>query len=636
MVLDSATVTLQPGERIGLVGANGAGKSSLFALLAGRLQADGGDAEMPPTWRLSEVAQDLPETEQGATDFVLDGDLTLLKARTQLQAAEDAHDGLLMAEAHAALQDAGAFDARARAQSLLLGLGFKGDQLDAPVNSFSGGWRMRLQLARTLINPAELMLLDEPTNHLDLDALVWLESWLARYPGTLLVISHDREFLDAITRVTLHLEHAKLTRWGGNYTAFETLRAQAQVLQAASFSKQQDRIAHLQKFIDRFKAKASKAKQAQSRVKALERMEKLAPVLAASDFAFEFREPTNLPNPMLALSDVACGYGDTAIVTGINRSVLAGQRIGILGANGQGKSTLVKTVARDLPLLDGELTEGKGLSIGYFAQQELDVLRPDEGPLSHMVRLAKDVGPQGREQELRDFLGQFRFTGDMVNQAVGSLSGGEKARLVLCMLVWQRPNLLLLDEPTNHLDLQTREALSMALNEFEGTVMLVSHDRALLREVCDEFWLVAKGVLGPFDGDLDDYQRWLMEQSKEAARALKSGARTAAAPAAPVVVAAPPPAPAVQQREDRKAAAALRQHAAPLRKQMDALDRQLKAWGQERAKLEEELSTGSTASARIAEIGRRLKALGDEVDAAELQWLGLSEQVEQILGGAGE
>ncbi|WP_138858343.1 ABC-F family ATP-binding cassette domain-containing protein [Inhella inkyongensis] len=636
VVLDSANVTLQPGERIGLVGANGAGKSSLFALLAGRLQADAGDAEMPPTWRLSEVAQDLPETEQGATDFVLDGDLTLLKARAQLQAAEDAHDGLLMAEAHAALQDAGAFDARARAQALLLGLGFKGDQLDAPVNSFSGGWRMRLQLARTLINPAELMLLDEPTNHLDLDALVWLEAWLARYPGTLLVISHDREFLDAITRVTLHLEHAKLTRWGGNYTAFETLRAQAQVLQQASFEKQQDRIKHLQSFIDRFKAKASKAKQAQSRVKALERMEKLAPVLAASDFAFEFREPASLPNPMLALSDVACGYGETAIVTGVNRSVLAGQRIGILGANGQGKSTLVKTIARDLPLLAGEMTEGKGLSIGYFAQQELDVLRPDEGPLSHMVRLAKDVGPPGREQELRDFLGQFRFTGDMVNQAVGSLSGGEKARLVLCMLVWQRPNLLLLDEPTNHLDLQTREALSMALNEFEGTVMLVSHDRALLREVCDEFWLVAKGVLGPFDGDLDDYQRWLLEQSKEAARALKAGRAPSASPAAAPVVAAPPPPPAVAQREDRKAAAALRQQAAPLRKQMDALDRQLKAWGQERARLEEELSLGSAAPARIADIGRRLKALGDEVDAAELQWLDLSEQVEQILGAAGE
>ncbi|WP_374435787.1 ABC-F family ATP-binding cassette domain-containing protein [Inhella sp.] len=630
IVLDDATVTLQPGERIGLVGANGAGKSSLFALLAGRLQADKGDAEMPPTWRLSEVAQHLPETEQGATDFVLDGDLTLLKARQLLAEAEAAHDGLKMAEAHAALQDAGSFDARPRAQSLLLGLGFKVDQLDAPVNSFSGGWRMRLQLARTLINPAELMLLDEPTNHLDLDALVWLEGWLSRYPGTLLVISHDREFLDAITRVTLHLEHAKLTRWGGNYTTFETLRAQAQVLQQASFEKQQDRIKHLQHFIDRFKAKATKAKQAQSRVKALERMEKLAPVLAAADFAFEFREPANLPNPMLAISDLACGYGDTAIVRKIDRTVLAGQRIGILGANGQGKSTVVKTIARTMPPLAGTITEGKGLTIGYFAQQELDVLRPEEGPLAHMVRLAKEVSPQAREQELRDFLGQFRFTGDMVSQEVGSLSGGEKARLVLAMLVWQRPNLLLLDEPTNHLDLQTREALSIALNEFEGTVMLVSHDRALLREVCDEFWLVADGALKPFDGDLDDYQRWLNERAREEAKALRAAA--APAPSAD-------DAPAATQREDRKAAAQARAKLAdqtrPLRKEIEAIDKKLVQLGQEREGLETELATGTLDPGAIANCGRRLKAIADETDSLEQRWLELSEQIEAATAAAG-
>ncbi len=630
IVLDDANVTLQPGERIGLVGANGAGKSSLFALLAGRLQADKGDAEMPPTWRLSEVAQHLPETEQGATDFVLDGDLTLLKAREQLAAAEAAHDGLKMAEAHAALQDAGSFDARPRAQSLLLGLGFKVDQLDAPVNSFSGGWRMRLQLARTLINPAELMLLDEPTNHLDLDALVWLEGWLSRYPGTLIVISHDREFLDAITRVTLHLEHAKLTRWGANYTGFETLRAQAQELQQASYEKQQDRIKHLQSFIDRFKAKASKAKQAQSRVKALERMEKLAPVLAAADFAFEFREPANLPNPMLAISDLACGYGETAIVRKIDRTVLAGQRIGILGANGQGKSTVVKTIARTMPPLAGTITEGKGLTIGYFAQQELDVLRPDEGPLAHMVRLAKEVSPQAREQELRDFLGQFRFTGDMVSQEVGSLSGGEKARLVLAMLVWQRPNLLLLDEPTNHLDLQTREALSIALNEFEGTVMLVSHDRALLREVCDEFWLVADGALKPFDGDLDDYQRWLNERAREEAKALRAAA-------APAPRADDTPAPT--QREDRKAAAQARAKLAdqtrPLRKEIEAIDKKLVLLGQEREGLENELARGTLDPGAIANCGRRLKAIADETDALEQRWLELSEQIEAATAAAG-
>ncbi|MBV8036179.1 ATP-binding cassette domain-containing protein [Roseateles sp.] len=629
VVLDGASATLQPGEKIGLVGRNGAGKSSLFALLTHRLSNDRGEVEVPRHWRRSEVAQNMPETEDGATDFVLQGDLTLVAARIALDEAEQANDGHAMAEAHAALADAGAFDARSRAQALLMGLGFRTEQLDAPVNSFSGGWRMRLQLARALMCPAELMLLDEPTNHLDLDALVWLEAWLQRYGGTLIIISHDREFLDAITKVTLHLDEGKLVRYGGNYTSFESQRAERMVLQQAAFERQQEKVAHLQKFIDRFKAKASKAKQAQSRVKALERMERLAPVLASADFNFEFREPLNLPNPMLMFDDLSAGYrteeGDKIIVRGVDRSVLAGQRIGILGANGQGKSTLVKTIARAQVPMGGKLTEGKGLSIGYFAQQELDVLRLDEGPLEHMVRLARDVGPPGREQELRDFLGQFRFTGDMVNQLVGSLSGGEKARLVLAMLVWQRPNLLLLDEPTNHLDLNTREALSLALNEFEGTVMLVSHDRALLREVCDEFWLVADGVVKPFDGDLDDYQRWLLDQSKEAARAAKK--QPAAAPAP--VVAAPPPA----SREDRKASgqarAKLAEQTRPLRKEMEAIDKRLHTLAQERAEIEAQLAEGAAASA-IAEMGKRLKAIADQLEADEMRWLELGEQIEAM------
>ena len=636
VVLDGASATLQPGEKIGLVGRNGAGKSSLFALLTGRLGNDRGDVEVPRHWTRAEVAQDMPETEDGATDFVLQGDVRLVAARVTLAAAEAANDGHAMADAHALLADAGAFDARARAQALLMGLGFKTEQLDGPVNSFSGGWRMRLQLARALMCPAELMLLDEPTNHLDLDALVWLEAWLARYDGTLIVISHDREFLDAITKVTLHLDDGKLVRYGGNYTSFETQRAERMVLQSAAFSKQQDRVAHLQKFIDRFKAKASKAKQAQSRVKALERMERLAPVMAAADFNFEFREPLNLPNPMLMFDEMSAGYGSTTIVRNVDRSVLAGQRIGILGANGQGKSTLVKTIAGAQPALAGKLTQGKGLSIGYFAQQELDVLRLDEGALEHMVRLAREVGPAGREQELRDFLGQFRFTGEMVGQAVGSLSGGEKARLVLAMLVWQRPNLLLLDEPTNHLDLNTREALSMALNEFEGTVMLVSHDRALLREVCDEFWLVADGVVKPFDGDLDDYQRWLLDQSKEAARAAKkqSAAFGNKAPvtAAVAAVAAPAPAPAAP-REDRKASGQARSKLAeqtrPLRKEMDAIDKRLHALAAERTELEAQLAAGAAASA-MAEIGKRLKLIGDQLGADEARWLELGEQIEAL------
>ncbi|GAB7536503.1 ABC-F family ATP-binding cassette domain-containing protein [Burkholderia sp. 22PA0099] len=531
VVLDRASVTFAPGEKIGLVGRNGAGKSSFFGLLNGTLHEDSGEFSIPAAWKMGQVAQDMPETEQSATDFVIDGDTVLLAAQAEVTASEASDDGMRMAEAYMALHDAGAHDAASRAQALILGLGFSDAQLDQPVNSFSGGWRMRLQLARALMCPSDLLLLDEPTNHLDLDALVWLEAWLKRYQGTMVVISHDREFLDAVTQVTVHVDNAKLVRYGGNYSKFEDMRAEQLELQQAAMAKQADKIAHLQKFIDRFKAKASKAKQAQSRVKALERMEKIAPVLADADFNFEFKEPLNIPNPLLSMLDASFGYPapadaapgtpPTVIVRGINRSVLAGQRIGILGANGQGKSTLVKTVAHALTPITGEISEGKGLNIGYFAQQELDVLRPLDTPIEHMIRLAKDTpahmrapGQSGTEQSLRTFLGSFNFSGDMVHQAVGTMSGGEKARLVLCMIVWQRPNLLLLDEPTNHLDLATREALGMALNEFEGTVMLVSHDRSLLRAVCDEFWLVTKGGVEPFDGDLDDYQQFLRDEAR--------------------------------------------------------------------------------------------------------------------------
>jgi ATP-binding cassette subfamily F protein 3 len=639
VVLKDAGVTLQPGEKVGLIGRNGAGKSSLFSLLTHRLQADAGDVEIPPRWRVGEVAQDMPETDDGATEFVLQGDLPLMAAQSALDAAEASGDGHAMADAHLLLDEAGAFDARARAQALLLGLGFKGDQVDAPVNSFSGGWRMRLQLARALMCPADLLLLDEPTNHLDLDALVWLEAWLKRFDGLMIVISHDREFLDAITRVTVHLDDCTLTRYTGNYSAFEEMRAERLSQAAAAYGKQQDRINHLQKFIDRFKAKASKAKQAQSRVKALARMEKLAPVLTASDFNFEFREPLSLPNPMISFDQLRCGYGHTEIVGNISRSVLAGQRIGILGANGQGKSTLVKTIAKALAPLGGVMTEGKGLSIGYFAQQELDVLSMDDGPLMHMVRLARDVGPPGREQELRDYLGTFRFTGAMVTQPVGSLSGGEKARLVLAMLVWQRPNLLLMDEPTNHLDLTTREALSIALNEFEGTVMLVSHDRALLREVCDEFWLVTRGGVGPFDGDLDDYQKWLLDVS----RALAKGQEpppvpgSAALPAAPATPAAKGMA-APARRDDRKHAGQARSVLAnktrPLRNEVQQIDARLTALATERTELEVRLERGKLPAAELADIGRRLNHGAAEVAVLEERWLALQGEIEKLTADA--
>ena len=670
VLLNGVNATINPGENVGLVGRNGAGKSSLFALLNGSLHEDGGDFYIPTQWRMAQVAQNMPETDESATDFVVAGDTRLTELRAALVRAEAEDDGMAIAHAYTDLADAGDHDAVPRAQALILGLGFKVSELDKPVNSFSGGWRMRLQLARALMCPSDLLLLDEPTNHLDLDALVWLEAWLKRYEGTMIVISHDREFLDAVTNVTMHIDNAQLTRYGGNYSKFEDLRAQQLELQQASFAKQQEKIAHLKKFIDRFKAKASKAKQAQSRVKALDRMEKIAPVLADAEFTFEFKEPQNLPNPMLAISDASFGYrsedgAETTILQNVSRSVLAGQRIGILGANGQGKSTLVKTIARTMAPLAGTVTEGKGLSIGYFAQQELDVLRPHENPLEHMIRLARELGPNSREssreQDLRSYLGTFNFTGDMVKQSVGSMSGGEKARLVLAMIVWQRPNLLLLDEPTNHLDLATREALSMALNEFEGTVMLVSHDRALLRAVCDEFWMVGRGAVGPFDGDLDDYQRYLLDEAKrqrelaklEAAAdsaALKAAgaapqaaaATTAAAPeVTPVLIAdSARPESATgqndpkksgdgrdQRKQDAQARQLLAQKLRPLKRELEQIDQRMAALNAECSTLHERL-TQPLPPAEIADSGRRLKACTDEIATLEERWLELSEEIE--------
>ncbi len=639
VLLDNASLTLQPGEKVALVGRNGAGKSTLFALLDGSLHEEGGSFSMPTGWRLAQVAQNMPETGEAATDFVLQGDTRLTQLQQQLAHAETSGDGIAIAHLHAELADAGAYDARARAQALILGLGFAPDELERPVHSFSGGWRMRLQLARALMCPSDVLLLDEPTNHLDLDALIWLESWLARYSGTLIVISHDREFLDATTQVTVHLEQQALTRYGGNYSFFEEQRALAMQQQQAAFTRQQEKIAHLQKFIDRFKAKATKARQAQSRVKALERMERIAPVLADAQFEFEFGQPLALPNPMLSIRKANMGYQTkdgsehTTILRNVQLSVQAGQRIGILGANGQGKSTLIKSIVGDVPLLAGEITQGKGLNIGYFAQQELDVLHPDDSPLSHFITLARQYGATppnpAREQDLRNFLGGFNFSGDMVTQPVGTMSGGEKARLVLATLVWQRPGLLLLDEPTNHLDLVTREALGMALNSFDGALMLVSHDRALLRTVCDQFWLVSGGQVQDFDGDLEDYQRHVLEQQREAHKALaastsantpQEGAHTTAQAG-------------VNQREQRRLQAQQRQKLAektqPLKKKIQALEKDMAAWQSEKDALEAQLGAHSTAE-QWAEAGRAIKALQSRIEEAENAWLSLSEELQNI------
>ncbi len=643
VLLGGANLTINPGEKLGLIGRNGAGKSTLFGLLNGTLHEDGGDYYMPTQWRMSQVEQNMPETDETATDYVLRGDTRLAELREVLVKAEAAHAldpddmdaGMDIAHAYTDLADAGDHDAVPRAQALILGLGFQTHELEQPVNSFSGGWRMRLQLARALMCPSDLLLLDEPTNHLDLDALVWLEAWLKRYEGTMIVISHDREFLDAVTSTTVHIENSQLNRYGGNYSAFEELKSQQMILQQSAFNKQQDKIAHLQKFIDRFKAKASKAKQAQSRVKALERMEKVAPMLADADFTFEFKEPANLPNPMLAISDASFGYhtdeGIKTIVSGVSKSVLAGQRIGILGANGQGKSTVVKTIARDLGILSGTVTEGKGLRIGYFAQQELDVLRAQDTPLEHMIRLAKEhaaagfAGESGKEQDLRGFLGAFNFGGDMVKQAVGSMSGGEKARLVLCMMVWQRPNLLLLDEPTNHLDLTTREALSMALNEFEGTVMLVSHDRALLRAVCDEFWLVGHGVVAPFDGDLDDYQRYLLDESKRLREVAKTERAVKPEPAAPTIAA--PATPVVTFSTNAASPVLSKAAGQNLKKKLLVAEAQVAQLQAEQTTLHAQLSQ-TLPPADFAAAAKRLKLIDAQLAQAEEEWMALGEALE--------
>lgn len=626
VLLQQASVLINAGEKASLVGRNGAGKSTLFALLSGNLKEEAGEFEIPRQWRMSQVEQDMPETSDSATEFVLQGDSCLMKARVALEIAIANDDGMAMAQAYSDLADAGDHNAAPRAQSLIQGLGFKADELENPVNSFSGGWRMRLQLARALMSPADLLLLDEPTNHLDLDALVWLESWLRKFEGTVLVISHDREFLDSVTDVTVHLEHAQLNRYNGNYSTFERLRSEKLEQQQAAHSKQQEKMLHLQKYIDRFRYKATKAKQAQSRIKALERMEKISAIIADAEFTFTFKEPGNLPNPMLAIDNVDLGYTaldggpSHSVLSGVRKSLLAGQRIGILGANGQGKSTFIKTVARDLPPLSGSITEGKGLAIGYFAQQELDVLNTEETPLAHMLELAKTMAGQSgqtvREQELRNFLGTFNISGDMVTQSVGTLSGGEKARLVLCMIVWQRPNLLLLDEPTNHLDLATREALSLALNQFEGSVMLVSHDRALLRSVCDEFWLVGRGEVVPFDGDLEDYQQYLLDESKRPLD-LRSHNQASAV---------------VSSKTARKTISShTRQRLSAIQQEVKSNERSTVAAKNEKSQIEA-LLVDSPSPQQIPDLAQQLERVKDSLDTLEDQWLRLHEEAEFLEG----
>ncbi len=649
-LLEDADLTLNPGDKIGLIGANGAGKSSLFAMLRGELHADQGAIDFPAKWRMAYVAQETPALDRPALDYAIDGDANLRRLQAELDELEahpDADDhGMRLGELHSLLADADAYTVQSRGEQLLLGLGFSLEQMNQPVASFSGGWRMRLNLAQALMCPSDLLLLDEPTNHLDLDAIIWLEDWLKRYPGTLVIISHDRDFLDEIVNVIVHIDERKLKRYSGNYSAFERQRAAQLVLAAAAFEKQQRTRAHLQSFVDRFKAKATKARQAQSRMKALAKMEELAPLRAAAEFSFEFREPLSAPNPLLVLDNVDAGYplldehgdkvGGKPIVKRVNFSLQIGQRIGLLGVNGAGKSTLIKTIAGELKPLEGKATLGKGLSIGYFAQHQVEMLRHDESPLWHLVKIAPNV----REQELRNFLGSFNFPGDMVTSKIAPFSGGEKARLALALIVWQRPNLLLLDEPTNHLDLETREALTMALAQFEGTVVLVSHDRHLLRATTDEFIIVADGKLQPFDGDLDDYKEWLFQTklgkgtATLPAPAASKEAKGAAPAAAPIAAPASPAERKEQKRleaEERQRVAALRK---PLENRVKRLEEQMAKLNTKKADIDAQLLEPSIYEAENKEKLKTLVAdqafATRDLEQLEIEWLELQEQLEGL------
>ena len=627
-LFEGAELTLNPGEKIGLIGSNGSGKSTLFSMLRDELHPDQGSLDFPRSWRVAHVAQETPALDRPAVEYAIDGDVALRRLENELTLIQGSDtEGQRIGELHAQLADAGAYTVRSRAEQLLTGLGFTQQQMMLPVSSFSGGWRMRLNLAQALICPSDLLLLDEPTNHLDLDAILWLEDWLKRYAGTLIVISHDRDFLDGVTNVIVHIDDRKLKRYSGNYSAFERQRAAQLELAQAMLDKQQRKRAHLQSFIDRFKAKATKAKQAQSRIKALAKMEELAPLRAAAEFSFEFREPERAPNPLLLLDNVASGYRradgeEKVIVSGINFSLTAGQRIGLLGANGAGKSTLIKTIAGDIPPLQGVARLGKGLAIGYFAQHQLEMLRPDDSPLMHLTRIAPDV----REQELRDFLGSFNFPGEMVKSPIAPFSGGEKARLALALIVWQRPNLLLLDEPTNHLDLETREALTEALAQFEGTVLLVSHDRHLLRATTDEFMIVTDGKLQPFDGDLDDYKDWLFQtRLSSTPPAVVSSTTNASAP--------------VDRREQKRLEAQERQRLSALKKPIEArlrkLESQMEPLSARLASVEQTLAdSGIYEPSRKDELKRLLEeqvSCKKTLEQLEVEWLDQQEALEKIL-----
>ena len=613
LLFNDASFTIHKGQKIGLTGANGAGKSSLFAMLRGELQADEGEFSLPPNLEVAHVAQETPPLPCPAIEYVLDGDRELRALQRRLQAAESAHDGLQLAELHVALEHADGYTAQARASRLLNGLGFTTAQEQLPVSSFSGGWRMRLNLAQALMCRSDVLLLDEPTNHLDLDAVIYLQDWLCKYPGTLLLISHDRDFLDAITDHIVHIEQGKAEIYTGNYSDFERMRAEKLAQQQAAYEKQQREMAHIQSFVDRFRAKATKARQAQSRIKALERMEIIAQAHVDSPFSFSFPPPRKMPNPLLKIEEANIGYGDKVVIKNASLSISPGDRIGLLGPNGAGKSSLIKVLAGQMSALSGKLQTAQDLNIGYFAQHQLELLRLDESPLWHLQQLDK----QATEKDLRNFLGGFDFRGDKVNDPVEPFSGGEKARLVLALLVYQNPNLLLLDEPTNHLDLEMRHALSVALQDYEGALIVVSHDRHLLRSVTDQLWLVAAGQVQPFDGDLEDYKQWLAEQKKSADETT-SGGETANN---------------VSRKDQRKLDADRRQRLKPLLDAVKKAEAAVEKYHKQQQELEQQLADPAIYDDANKEQLKKVLSQKTQVDnaleQAELDWMTAEENLSQ-------
>ncbi len=632
LLLQDVNMTIHPRQKVGITGGNGCGKSSLFALINNELHADSGDLSLPQNWVIAHVAQETPSTERPAIEYVIDGDMQLRNIEAEIEQTSEQGYGELLGKLYAQLEEADGYTANSRAAQLLSGLGFSQQQFNNSVNSFSGGWRMRLNLARALMCRSDLLLLDEPTNHLDLDAVLWLEEWLKKYPGTLLLISHDRDFLDSVMTHIVHIEHQSMTLYSGNYSHFERIRAEQLAQQQVLYERQQQEIKHIQSFINRFKAKATKAKQAQSRVKTLEKMELISQAHVDSPFHFEFHAAEKIPNPLIALEDIKLGYGSTSILEHVHINLQPGSRIGLLGHNGAGKSTLIKLLAGQLQAQSGRVERSSELRVGYFAQHQLEQLHPEDTPMEHFQRLDK----KATEQSLRNHLGGFGFSGDKVESKIAPFSGGEKARLVFATLVYQKPNLLLLDEPTNHLDLDMRHAISLALQEFEGAMVVVSHDRHLLRSVTDEFYLVADKKVGVFKGDLDDYRNWITAQKKLEVTAQvalseqsdanghgvengldkKGSANTAQT-----------------KKEKKRQEAERRKQLQPLKNKLAKFEKELEKLNREKDELELLLADPviyeESEKQRLKELLLQQSQMSQSLEYIEEQWLQVSEEIEE-------